>query len=96
MRGSCSRRHLGVLLCTALAGARAEPAQRVLVPNDVLQDFERFLDGRDPLQLQQFGGVHARRDVVELALLLQAQGLVQRAYQQSGFFHPAVAGWKRI
>ena len=27
---------------------------------------------------------------------LQSQGVVLRAYQQSGFHHPAVAGWTRL
>jgi len=76
MTPSCNRRLcLGALVGAGWAGARAEANQRVLVPNDVLQDFDRFLAGRDPLLLQQFGGPHARRDVVELALLLQALAL---------------------
>ncbi len=89
MTPSCTRRYsLAALMASGFTGtgARAEANQRVLVPSDVLQDFERFLAGRDPLQLQQFGGAHARRDVVELVLLLQALALggVRSTPQRAG------------
>ncbi|MFO1253730.1 MAG: hypothetical protein U1E77_21925 [Inhella sp.] len=71
-----TRRHaLAAAALLPLGAATAGSPQRVLVPVDVRQDFERFLAGRDPLQLQHYGGPHARRDVAELVLLLQALAL---------------------
>lgn len=45
---------------------------RVTVARDVLDDYERFIRGRNPLILQHFDGPYSRRDVVELVLLQQA------------------------
>ena len=41
---------------------------RLGVPADVVEDYKRFLDGRDPATVTLFDGPHSRRDVVELAL----------------------------
>ncbi len=41
---------------------------RLGVPADVAQDYQRFLDGRDPATITRFDGPHSRRDVAELAL----------------------------
>lgn len=57
----------GVSAASALAGGLL----RVAVPEDVALDYALFLAGRDVLTLRQFDGPHARRDVVELALLLR-------------------------
>lgn len=70
-------------LLLAGAGAVAPWAQaadtpsplRVAVPDDVAYDYALFLGQRDIRQLRQFGGPHARRDVVELALLLREVAL---------------------
>jgi hypothetical protein len=69
-----SRRTL--LLAASAGWATAARAQgrtplRVAVPNDVADDYALFLATRDVQALRQFGGPHARRDVVELALLLR-------------------------
>ena len=69
-----SRRSL--LMALACGGVSATRAQaggllRVAVPEDVALDYALFLAGRDVLTLRQFEGPHARRDVVELALLLR-------------------------
>jgi hypothetical protein len=45
---------------------------RIAVADDVLEDYQRFLDGRDPLDIENFGGEYSRRDVVEVVLLQQA------------------------
>ena len=45
---------------------------KVVVPSDVYQDYLLFLAGRDPLSIQDFSGLHSRRDVVEVALFVQA------------------------
>lgn len=55
----------------AAAGAQGSAPLRVAVPEDVAFDYALFLGGRDVLTLRHFGGPHARRDVVELALLLR-------------------------
>lgn len=56
------------------AQAAAEPARLLpaLIPDDVLLDYQRYLAGRDPLSVADYGGPHARRDVVEVLLLQQA------------------------
>ncbi len=47
-------------------------AIKVVVPSDVYQDYLLFLAGRDPVSIQDFSGAHSRRDVVEVALFIQA------------------------
>lgn len=44
----------------------------VLVSSNAFQDYERFLNGRDPVSITDFSGPHARRDVVEMVLVQQA------------------------
>lgn len=44
----------------------------VAIPPDVLEDYQGFLQGRDPLDVTEFGGPFTRRDVVEVVLLQQA------------------------
>lgn len=44
----------------------------ILTQQDVFNDYQKFIDGRDPLTLTQFGGPNSRRDVVELVLVQQA------------------------
>ncbi len=51
------------------AAGRQLPA---LIPDDVLLDYQRFLAGRDPVSISDYGGPHARRDVIEVLLLQQA------------------------
>ena len=53
-------------------GAAADRPLPALIPDDVLLDYQRFLAGRDPLAIVDFGGLHARRDVIEVLLLQQA------------------------
>lgn len=43
----------------------------IAAPSDVLRDYALFLAGRDVADLRSFDGPHARRDVMELALLLR-------------------------
>jgi hypothetical protein len=45
---------------------------RIVVADDVLVDYELFLNGRDPLEVMAFDGPHSRRDVVEVVLIHQA------------------------
>lgn len=49
--------------------ALARPPLPVLMPEDVLRDFQRFLAGRRAETLHEFSGPYSRRDVVEVALL---------------------------
>ena len=48
------------------------PPLRVGVPNDVADDYVRFLANRDVATLERFDGPYSRRDVMELAWLLRA------------------------
>lgn len=50
----------------------AMPPLRVGVPNDVADDYVRFLANRDVATLERFDGPYSRRDVMELAWLLRA------------------------
>lgn len=60
-------------LLTTPAAVKRPPAQLpALVPDDVLLDYQRFLGGRPPAEVTDFGGAHARRDVAEVVLIHQA------------------------
>lgn len=54
-----------------MGSALAQPLT-VLVPPDVWSDYERLLNGRDPLLMEDYRGPGSRRDVVEVVLLQQA------------------------
>lgn len=69
--------HAGLGHMASIAAVVALPAQGesrfvVAVPTDVLEDCKKFLRGRDPMAVTDFGGPHTRRDVVEVVLLQQA------------------------
>jgi len=61
------------LIALADSGTTAEVT--LLVPPDVLADYQTWLASRDPLTLNTFGGAGARRDVVEVVLVQQALAL---------------------
>ena len=42
------------------------------VDEDIIADYQLFIGARDPLQIDYYGGVGARRDVIEIVLLQQA------------------------
>ncbi|MBE9610143.1 hypothetical protein [Chitinilyticum piscinae] len=70
-----SRRNLlAMLLLAALSpfASAEDNTITILTQQDVLSDYQKFLKGRDPLGITQFGGEHSRRDVVELVLVQQA------------------------
>lgn len=52
--------------------ALGEPLLPALIPDDVLRDYQRFLAGRDPAAVTDYGGPLSRRDVVEVVLIHQA------------------------
>lgn len=60
-----------IAYCPAV-GFAEEPPLIILVPNDVLADYEEFIDSRDVLSLTEYDGESSRRDVVEVVLLQQA------------------------
>ena len=65
-----------LLLAAATGATMGVDAQenhllRVAVPEDVAYDYALFLGARDVQSLRSFDGPHARRDVIELALLLR-------------------------
>ena len=57
-------------LCAPRAGATTTDLL-IAAPSDVLRDYALFLAGRDVADLRSFDGPHARRDVMELAMLLR-------------------------
>lgn len=61
---------VGAIAATLPALAEV-PTLRIAAPADVLQDYELFLAGRDVVDLRSFDGPHARRDVMELAVLMR-------------------------
>ncbi|MFG6447978.1 hypothetical protein ACG0Z6_06915 [Roseateles sp. BYS180W] len=73
---SCALRRrawMGAALGLTLGGARADaPGLLVLVPQDVLDDWQLFLRGRAPQTVHHYSGPHARRDVAEVLLLHHA------------------------
>jgi hypothetical protein len=50
----------------------ADDAVVIAVNEDILPDYLRFLQGRDPKDVHLYSGPGARRDVIELVLLMQA------------------------
>ena len=72
-----------LLSCLLIVGfAWAQPLT-VLVPPDVWSDYERLLDGRDPLSISDYSGPGSRRDVVEVILLQQALERAGSRYELS-------------
>ncbi|GGY82017.1 hypothetical protein GCM10011613_28400 [Cellvibrio zantedeschiae] len=73
---SMVRFSLCLLLCflalTANVSAYADEAVLVAVNEDIPADYKRFLHGRDPVDVQAFNTDGARRDIVEITLLMQA------------------------
>lgn len=70
-------------LCAALTACptllSAATLLPVLVPDDVLLDLRRFLAGRAPSAVSDYGGPFSRRDVVEAVLIQQALELQDRS-----------------
>lgn len=64
-----------VVFCFDIKTSHADHGEhniRIVVADDVLDDYHLFLDGRDPLAITSFDGKHSRRDVVEVVLIQQA------------------------
>ncbi|XZG71398.1 hypothetical protein ACTSKR_05925 [Chitinibacteraceae bacterium HSL-7] len=79
-----TRRLLVAALLTATLAPLTQAAPQfvtILAQQDVLDDYSRFLHGRDPLTIQQYGGPGSRRDVAELVL-------VQQALKRGGLNYP--------
>jgi hypothetical protein len=70
----------GTLLPAWAAGAPLLPA---LIPDDVLLDYQRFLAGRAPTAVTDYGGPQSRRDVVEVVLIHQALARQDRTLRLS-------------
>jgi hypothetical protein len=74
------RRLLGLAAGGLLPGwAAGESVLPALIPDDVLLDYQRFLAGRDPAAVTDYGGPKSRRDVVEVVLIHQALARQDRA-----------------
>ena len=62
---------LGVMLSLSTQALLAKTLI-VAIPKDVLADYQKFVGKQDVLQIVDFSGDNARRDVVEVVLLQQA------------------------
>jgi hypothetical protein len=60
----------GALACAGESGAKGT-ALRITAPADVFLDYGLFLAGRDIAEVRSFDGPYARRDVMELAVLVR-------------------------
>lgn len=71
-----------LLLALLFAGpSLALQTAPIAVLPDIHNDYQRFLADRDVKTVTYYGGAYARRDVIELVLMLQALSL-------GGFSHP--------
>ncbi|MEJ6005934.1 hypothetical protein WG899_10280 [Paucibacter sp. AS339] len=61
-----------LLGATPVQAAQSSEPLLAAGPADVMADFQRFLNQRDPLSISDFGGPYSRRDVAEVLLLHQA------------------------
>ncbi|MGB0257034.1 MAG: hypothetical protein ACPGES_00145 [Coraliomargarita sp.] len=64
--------HGAAFVVDASEGASDSQPLAILAPEDVIEDYHRFIGARDPLTIEDYSGPHARRDVVELVLVQQA------------------------
>lgn len=65
---------LFLAVCLLHGSAMADTID-MIVPNDVMQDYQEFVSGRDVRTITRFDGKKSRRDVVELVLIQQALSL---------------------
>lgn len=69
-------RYIRLILLSCIAvlsfDAHANEAVILAVNDDIPRDYQRFLAGRDPMEIKHYSGDGARRDIVELTLLMQA------------------------
>lgn len=63
---------LSLLLFPVWGKANSPIAVKAVVIEDVLEDYKKFLNGRNPLDIKDFSGPYSRRDVIELVLFQQA------------------------
>jgi hypothetical protein len=61
-----------LLSASSYSFGQADVPVVIAVNEDILPDYQRFLDQRDPLSIHDYSGPYARRDVIELLLLNQA------------------------
>lgn len=65
-----------IVLMAAVSQATSASATIVaVVDEDIIADYQLFVNERDPLLINYFGGPGARRDVIEIVLLQQALDL---------------------
>ncbi len=60
------------LILTSLSNVIFAESLKVLIPSDVLTDYQHFLHGRNAIELTDFSGDGSRRDVIEVVLMQQA------------------------
>ncbi len=80
---------IGILIASDLS---AEEKALVLIPSDVHADYLKFIGGRDPKQIDFYGGEFSRRDVIEVVLIQQA---LSKGGDQSEFDFSLVDSYAR-
>ncbi|GAB3105885.1 hypothetical protein GCM10027217_30710 [Pseudomaricurvus hydrocarbonicus] len=59
-------------MCLFIFSSAIAHSATILVPDDVMSDYQTFVDGRDVGRIFHFDGKASRRDVVEVVLVIQA------------------------
>lgn len=59
------------LLIVSAHSLGANPAATVVIDDDVLIDYKKFIANKEPMSLDTYSGVGSRRDIVELLLFIQ-------------------------
>ncbi|WP_070964124.1 hypothetical protein [Vibrio sonorensis] len=68
----------------------------VVLEQKVHDDYQAFLDGRDPLEINDYSGFKARRSTVEIVLLQQAFALGGMPVELDFFYGPAAERMRRM
>ena len=83
---------LVLLVATSFCLSKGATAANGVIPKDVLADYKKFIGTQSPNQLRSFKGRHSRRDVVEVAIILQA---LSRAEEQEAIEFKVVESYSR-
>lgn len=83
---------LALLVATSLCLSIGAIAANGVIPKDVLTDYKKFIGTQSPNQLRSFKGRYSRRDVVEVAIILQA---LSRAEEQKTIEFKVVESYSR-
>lgn len=75
------RQLISVFFLSVMALTAQAETVKVFIPPDVLNDYQAFLNGRSPIEIDDFSGQSARRDVVEVVLFQQALAQTSHRWQ---------------